>query len=935
MKKILFLLLLVSGPWAMAQRYSIKGQVIDSDNGAMPSATILLQNAQDSTLANFAISNAQGQFEIKNVGKGDFILKITFVGFKSETRKVVAPTEGNVLDFGVVKLSPQSKELSEVTVAGERIPIVVKKDTIEYNAAAFKTQANAVVEDMLKKMPGIEVETDGTITAQGEEVQRVLVDGKEFFGRDPKLATQNLPADAVDKVQVFDRKSEQAQFSGIDDGQREKTINLELKEDRKNGAFGNTSVGGGTDERWQAKTNINRFSPNSRLSFLGMANNVNQQGFSIDEYMNFTGGSQQMMRGAAGGGGSVRMEFSSNNSTGVPLSFGGRNNGLMTNYAAGLNLNQNFGKKTELNSSYFFNQLDHDITQSLIRENYLPNDLTLNYNQNSTQANTNLNHRANLTLDQEIDSANSLRLTANASYNQTQSLQNTQSENLSPNGTPLNDNTQTTYSEGGGYNWNSSLLYRHKFKKKSRTLSINADLDLSDNDRDGTLSGTLNNYGETTETTITNQQNEQKTATQTYGGSLSFTEPLGGRKYLEANYTLRQNNNKVDRLVYDEVGEDLVFNDSLSNQYNSRYLYQRGGLNFRLNRTNYNFTVGAALQISNLKGNLETLNATIDNTFKNILPLARFAYEFSTYRRMSFDYETSVQEPSIQQLQPVVDNSDLLNIYIGNPDLRPSYRNSWRLSYNTFNPSSSIGFFAFINTDYTLNAIVNSQSTDENFVRTTIPVNAGETFSVRGNANLTFPIRKMSSRLSIGSNVSQSESINLLNEVSSSITQRTLSGNVRYNYRFKEIFETNLSANLSHQGTTYEFNQPDQRFLNQTYRAEGNVSFLKNYQATIDYAYLIYNSTTSDFTQEIPLLDMSVSRLFLKNNSGELKFSVSNLLNKNLGVSQTASSNYLERQVSNSLGQYYMLTFTYALNKHLNPTAGGRRGGGMRMIMTQ
>jgi hypothetical protein len=266
---------------AAAQRYTLKGQVQDEKQTGLPGATVLILQAKDSSLVSFAATNQQGEFEIKNVNKGDLLLKTTFLGYMPYFHKLQFPQESNLLDLGVLQLRPLSNELKEVMVQGEKSPVVFKKDTIEYNAGSFKTQPNAVAEDLLKKLPGVDVETDGSISVKGEKVQRVTVDGKEFFGRDPKLATRNLPADAIDKVQVFDKKSDQAMFTGIDDGQREKTINLQLKEEKRNSAFGNAMAGIGTDDRYQAKASLNRFSSGKQLSFLGMANNVNAQGFGL------------------------------------------------------------------------------------------------------------------------------------------------------------------------------------------------------------------------------------------------------------------------------------------------------------------------------------------------------------------------------------------------------------------------------------------------------------------------------------------------------------------------------------------------------------------------------------------------------------------------------------------------------------------------------
>lgn len=920
-----FLLFVLSSQIIVAQKISVRGQLVDSAGVALPSATILILSAGDSSLVNFGVSGSDGRFEIKNLSRQNYLFKATFVGY-APIMKQIAPTYEPVVDLGVLKMSPQSKLLDEVSIES-RAPVVVKKDTIEFNAESFKSiKQNAVVEDLLKRLPGVEVDADGTIRAQGEQVKRVTVDGKNFFGNDPKLATRNLPADAIDKVQVFDKKSDQTIFSGIDDGQREKTINLELKEEKRNGVFGNLLAGAGTDSRYQGKANINRFKKGQQFSFLGMANNTNDQGFSIDDYLSFTGASQQMMGGS---GGSTRVE---SNSSSVPLNTGGRNKGLMDSYAGGLNFNNEFNKKTELNASYFYNYLDHDVTTTTDRINYFSTgDLT--FNQNSRQHNTNANHRINTVLDHKIDSLNSVKLTTSFSYNETDAFENSTSQNYGVDGSIENESERITSSDGATATLNTTLLWRHRFAKKGRTLSTNLTFGITDSNRDGQQDATNTYYEEDTTIEYVLQTNDQTTENLSYSAGFSYTEPLGNRKYLEASYSFRQNLNDVDRRVYDLNSGESIFNSELSNQYQSDYQYHRAGLNFRMNKSKYNVTVGTSLQQTSLNGELILSNSTIEKSYQNILPVVRFNFDFSSNRHLRLDYETSVQEPTIQQLQPVVDNSDPLNLTVGNPDLRPAYAQSWRLHFITFNPANFISLFAFANATYTTNYIATSQTYTEQQVRTSKPVNVDNNLSLSGNATFSFPVQKLFSRLGITASATHENGVNVLNDLESNIAQNTIGGTLRYNFRYKEVFDINLSANISRESTEYESNsEDDQLFFNKKYMAEMNLSFLKNYSLNTEFEYLIYESKTTDYKQDIPLLNISVSRSFLKAKSGELKFSVNNVLDQSIWVSQQADVNYFERQIANTLGRYYMLTFIYSINKQLNPMGMRPRGPMIRMI---
>ncbi|MGE0770073.1 MAG: outer membrane beta-barrel protein [Cyclobacteriaceae bacterium] len=908
-----------------AQRGLVTGIVSDSTT-TLPSATVMLLQTSDSTLVNFGVTNNQGVFEIKNVNYGNYFLKITFVGLVSHVSRVTV--DKPVVDVRTIKMYSKPQQLAEVIILGEKSPVTVKRDTIEFNAGSFKTQPNANVEDLIKKMPGMEVENDGTIRAQGEQVQRVTVDGREFFGRDPKLATRNLPADAVEKVQVFDRKSDQAQFTGIDDGQKEKTINLELKEEKRNGAFGTLMAGAGTEGRFQGRASINKFQKSQQLSFLGMGNNVNEQGFSLSDYMNFSGGSQQMM---GGGGGTMRIQIDGAQS-GVPLNFGGRQNGIMTNYAGGLNFNKDFSPKTQLNSSYFYSYLDQNLLRSIDRINYLPIG-SYNFTQNSKQLSNSDNHRVNLTLDQKLDSANSFKLTASASYNEANQAYQTNSATTLPDGTLQNEGSNTSTTNSNGLNFNSNLLLRHRFPKKGRTISGNLTFGVNNSESEGTLQSTNQYYTTPGETLDIAQTNSQLNENQAYGANVSYTEPLGNRKYLEASYNIRTNLNQVDRQVWDESAGARTFNQNLSSLYESNYLFSRPALNLRINKLKYNFVVGAAWQQTRLKGELKLQGVNIDRTFENILPSARFNYDFSNFKHLRLDYETSMREPTIQQLQPVVDNSDPLNVYVGNPQLQPSYQHRLLAHWTMFNPASFTSLFSMVRFNYESNAIVNAQNTDlVSFVRTTQPVNVANNYSVNGDISIGFRIKPLNSRINIGPQVETATGINILNEEENDFTQQSVGGSVRYNYSFKEVISIDLVANLDRQTTEYGFaTLQDQEFFNQTYTAEASLSVLKNYQLYSDFNYYVYESKTNDFSQAIPILNISFSRFILKNKTGELKVGVMNLLDRSQSVVQTASSNYLQQETVNNLGRYFMFSFTYSLNKQLNPMA-GRPGGGFRMI---
>ncbi len=933
----LFSLLLISllSLGAFAQPFSIRGKVSDPENQGLPSATVLLLSPRDSTMVNFATTNLNGNFEINNLNRSEYLIRVTYIGFATLLKKI-SPPEGNVLELGDLKLQNERVLLHEVSVIQERIPMRVKNDTIEYDALAFRPLPNEMVEDILKRMPGIEVQSDGNVVAQGETVRRVLVDGKEFFGRDPKMATQNLPAEAVSKVQVFDQRSEQALFTGIDDGQRDRTINLELKEEHKQGLFGNSSLAYGTDQRFMGRTNINRFDNKGQLSILGMGNNVNQTGFSVGEFMNFSGGAQSLLGGGGGGGALVQVTMSGGGSSSIPVNFDGRpsTNGLMTSWAGGANVNRKLTANTEINASYFYNQLGHDLTQDLERENFLPTG-NFFFDQQSFQDNRNYNHRLNLRLDHKFNEGSSVLLTAIGSTNNTITSQQSNSRTLNSAGNEQNLSNQINGSDAMRLNLETSLLWRQRLNKPGRTFTAGLNFSTNGNDQDATLEAINQFFGTNTRLEELLQNSTLATLNRSLGANATYTEPIGGNRFVEANYRITSNFNEVDQQVFDTDNGVPVLNNLLTNNYNNTYLFQRGGINLRQVRDNFNITIGANLQVTSLRGNIVTTNQEINKDYTHVLPVVRFNYEFSNFRRLIADYETSVQEPSLLQLQPLIDNRDPLNIYVGNPQLKPSFRHRTTLRYNTFNPITSFGFFTFFAADYVRNAITNATSFDQSLVRTITPINVESNLSLRGNLNFNIGLSKIKSRFNIGTTLSHLQSINVLNGTEQQIANNIISANARYSFRPGDKFETALTANLNQQLTKYEFSALEQAFLNQAFGSETNLTFLKNWRAVLGFRYQIYEGRTAEFNREIPMLDFSISRSFLKGNSGELRLAGFNLLNQDLGVTQSVDANFIQRQVTNSLGRYFLLTFTYSLNRALNAFDGANRpgGGGMRMIM--
>ncbi|MEM7104045.1 MAG: outer membrane beta-barrel family protein [Bacteroidota bacterium] len=932
MKKIIFLFislsLVLSQKEILAQSVSVQGHVVDTMLTPLTGATAVLLQAGDSVLYKFSISNGEGFFEMKKVTPGDYILQLTFLGYGNYSKPVTIGENTPVFNAGYIALLPENALLDEVTVKAEHIPMRLNKDTIEYNAAAFETKPNAAVEELLKKLPGVEVTKDGTIKAQGEEVNQVLVDGKQFFGNDPQVATKNLPADAIDKVQVFDKKSEMSEFTGVDDGQRDKTINLALKDDKKKGYFGKATAGYGTEDRYEAKLSLNRFDKKMQMSIIGMSNNNNQQGFSLGEYMNFMGGLQNMMHG--GGGGSMRLSIEIDG--GLPLG-AGLSNGFVNSSAGGANFNLELGKNTDLNLSYFYNRIRNNVQTETTRQNFTENGV-YDAADNEEQLSQSSGHKLNMRLQHEIDSFRRIIFRNSMGYNDgfSESFGNSMAFNTL--GMLENDGSNIYLSEGRNFNLNGNVLFMNRFRKSGRAFSADLSYGLSDDDRESRLQS-LNRFylgdGNLNFTDSLNQRQDIIGDRLNYGLTLTHTEPLGKKRYLEFRYSLQNFQDENDKTVFDITGgpnPEENYNSHLSNKYKRDYLYNSGGLSFRLNRKKANFSVGLTLQHSRLRGDLFNASPQISEDYVNLLPNLMYSYDLATSRNIEFSYITNVREPSVEQLQPIVDNSNPLNIYIGNPELSPEYTHRAAVRFHSFSQFSMTSIFASLSGSYTTNKITNEVSVDSLFRQITRPVNVDNDFGLRSYFSFGAPLKFIKSRININNGLNYNRSLIFVNGTQNASNRLRTTLDISIENKNTELVEIGIGTNLSHNLTNYsDADNLNQNYFDQVYYIDAGVNFLKTWNLSSSFDYTIYGGEAFGSSETIPIWKASLSTFLLKNQKGELKFSASDLLNRNQGISRTSEFNYIEETSTRSLGRYFMVSFTYNISKF-----GARQGGGIEVI---
>lgn len=935
---LLFLLFSIIAAQVSAQRIgTVKGVLTDSlSKQSIPGATLTLMQRKDSSLVSFTMTDASGRFELRNLPVGDFRLLVTHVNYYNRSLYFSVNQEQKDKDFGNVVLYDKSKILEEVVVTAEAPPVTMIADTIQYNAGSFRVQPNASVEDLLKKLPGVKVEKDGTVKAQGEKVNRVLVDGKEFFGNDPKIATRNLPADAIDKVQVYDRMSAQSQLTGFDDGNSEKTINLKLKKDKKKGLFGKAMAGGGTNERYEGRFNINSFKGARQFSVIGMGNNNNAEGFSFMDMLNFTGELNRLRQG--GSGGNINITLGGDEDNTAFAGMGGSSTGINTAWGTGVNYNNIIGKKTDFQSNYFYNYFN-PYTDTRLNRQYFLADSTYYYNQHAQTDNAAHSQRLNLNADIVIDSFHSLRLSPSIGHQRSENSVFSEYENLSDQKARTVDGFSQNLTKSEGINFRNDLLFRKKFRRKGRTFSLS--LQNSYNSSEGTGSFvSVNNFysplnGSVLRRDSLDQRNAAKGDLNGYTARMVYTEPLGKRSLLEFSVANSATRSFSSRETFDLNKLNGIYNQLnplLTNDFRNRYGYWQGGIRYRMQRRKFSLAAGGSWQKAELEGKIRAANkdSVIRKTFINFLPNARFQYSFTKYRTLSLNYNTQTNQPTVQQLQPVPDISNPLNIRLGNPDLKQEFSHLIRAQFTSINPFRNRNLFVFFNLMKTDNKIVNDDVV-ANGIKTSRPVNVNGIYNFTGEVSVGIPVQALKGNLNISSSLGYFRNKQIVNSVMNTSHTFMAGPDLRLDMGLTDKLSWSVSAGINYNQTQYSLpSAVDVNYFSHRYSTEIDWQLPKNFFLSTDFTYTVNDQLSQGFNARVPFWNASISKQFLRFNRGELRLRAFDLLKQNLGVSRTSNQNYIEDLRQVNLQRFFLLSFTYSLNK--NGLGQGGSASGMRII---
>lgn len=904
-------LLLLSTAFAQQTR-QVSGSVVDSI-GAVPGVNVKLTSDQDSVTV---ATGTTGVFNFPAVISKNFRITVSGIGYQTLIRRYVMDNDTKPIKLDPIKIKIQTNFLKTVTVVAAVNPISIKEDTVEYKASAYKVREGSPVEDLLKKLPGLTVDKDGNVTAHGKQVTKVRVNGKDYFTGDVQTATQNLPADIVENIQVIDDYGDQANLTGIKTGDPDKILNITIQKDKNRGNFGQGSVGAGNDDRYQARLSANTFMDSRQIALIGTLNNTNTNSFNLGSS---GGGGGRAGRGGGGGSGGSQISTA---------------NGITTNRSVGTNYRDDWSKKMTVYGSYSFADKDKDQSSTTVQQNLFKSGTLINTD-NSNDRNHGINHRFDFNMEYKIDTSNYLKINPSYSYG----ISNTVSTDIFSN--TRNDTLVTgnelaltnSNSQSGGIN----VLYNHRFHKKGRNFSINAGLSLSKSNQD------LNDQYTTEQDNVVTplfQQINSNNSSQRANVRLSYIEPLAKTTYLEANYSYNYSNTDNNRLNnrVDPITGQQTYVDSLSTIYNYQFITNRFGLNLRGIGTKYNYTLGIAVQPSTLEGQSHNLHTTT-NTF-NIIPTARYIYNFSKNHSFSANYSGSNSQPSFTQLQVQPDFSNPQNRVYGNPDLKPEFTNNLNLHYNQFDIASGNSLFTSLSFSETQNKIVTSTqpvslaptpgsgNPRNNTIQETRYLNTNGFYNINGNYTFSKPFAERKYMVSLNGSAGFSNNISFIENERNTGKNWVLNQGVKIRADIDSIMDTELSANYSINTTRYSI----QSSLNTdastwTLGLDGRNYFLYSWVLGYNLSQTINHGFSSTVKANPTLLSTYLEYQFLKKHIASLRFQAFDLFDENKGLSRTAVGNQIIDTRTNRLGRYFMLTFTLRLQKFAGSKPSGNGGG--------
>ena len=900
-KCLLMLLMILFSPMAFAQQsgVNVTGSVVEQGNDTpIEQATVRLLNVKDSAMVRGVVSARNGSFTLKNVKKGSYLLHITFIGYDPLYQPLQITGKKNPVNVGKLELSDGAIELGEAVGIGKAPEVTVRNDTVEYNADSYKVTEGSVLEDLLKKMPGVEVDSEGKITVNGKEVKKVMVDGKEFFSDDPKVASKNLPAKMIDKLQVLDKKSDMAQMTGFDDGEEETVINLTVKPGMKQGWFGNAYGGYGSKDRYEGNAMVNRFVNNDQITFMGGANNTNNMGFSDLASTMFSG---------MGGGGGRRGGF-------------GAGSGITSSGNAGLNFSKEFKPdKLTLGGNTRYSHSDNDARSKSDRQNILPGDSSSYDNSEAMSRTKSDNFGVDFRLEWKPDTMTQLIFRPSFSFSHSMNDNFSDATTLDNERDTVNTNKSSNYSESNGYNLNASIDFSRKLNNKGRVFSATLSGGNSDSYSDGMNRSNIVYFNQTDalKNSIIDQRSRYDNKGFNYRAYVSWVEPIGHNNFIQATYSISQRKQEALKNVYNQDADGIynVLDSAYSQSYRNNFISQRASLSFKSQRAKFNYTIGLNLDPSyssseNFVG--DTTLSKITRKVVNLSPMAQFNYMFDKRTNLRIMYNGRTSQPSMTQLQPVADISDPTNITIGNPDLNPRYTNNVFIRFQQFTPEKQRAFMIMANGSYIINDIVSYTSyNQETGVKTTTYKNVNGNYSGNVRMMLNTPLKNKKFSINSMTMASFANSNGYINEEKN--TNRNLILSERGGIDFRSSYlDLGVNGNIRYNATSNSLQKENnQNTFNYGAGGYTTIYLPLNFKIESDVNWSTNSGYGDGFKQNEVLWNASASKSFLKNNQGTLRFKIYDILQQRSNISRSITASYIQDSEYNTLGSYFMVHFIY------------------------
>ena len=893
MRKYILILILLVTTLVTAQRrsFEISGTVISEDKNPLESATVYLEGIKDSTLVTYTISDKNGAFILENHTYEEKLrLLISYMGYKPYSKVIKIDKEKITLD--PISLDVDTNELDEVIVQSTP-PITIKKDTLEFNVKSFKAKRDATIEDLLKVLPGVEVDEEGNITVNGKPVNRILVNGKPFFGNDPTITTRNLSKDIVEKVQVVDTKTKAEAFTGEKGDDENKTINLTIKKENNKGVFGRLSAGAGTNERYEYAGMFNRFDNDQRISVLAGGNNINSPGFSFGEIRKMFGGSNVRFSGGEG---------------------------ITTSRNAGVNYADELGHKKDISANYFHSDSKSENKTISQRENILP-DSRYFTNSESFSLNDSNNHNANMEFDIEIDSTLLINFRPSFRYSNNKTVFSRNEESLNELGELTNESTTRSVAENVAKNLSNGLDVTKKFGSNGAYLRLNMNYQYATRESDDYLQSETYIYGDNPEDIIRDQYTDGNNENNNINTGINYNLPIISKE-LFLNFGFRYSRNEQDdtQSTFDKDvnGNFTVFNEDLSTdfQYINELRQPEASIDYRNKKWSTNFRTTYLFRTLENKDLLRT-QYNIKRDFEAVELRYRFRYQFSPKSTLYLGYRLNNDPPQLNQLQAFQNVSNPLNTVIGNPNLEPTNNHSFYGGYNGFDFQKQTGFNSSVRANFYNNAIVRKTTVNEDFVRETTYANVSGNYNLFANLGYNKSV-KIDSLHTIKGNISLNGSanrnINFNNDLQYASYVTSIAPGAGITYNWKDIMEIMSFYNVSFTKNQYDIDEfEDRKFMVHSIFLSTATYFPKHFEWRNELTYNYNSNIAPGFQKSSWFWNATLAYSMLKDKA-TITLKAYDILNQNTNARRIATEDYIQDSQNTVLQQYFMLSFSWKFN---------------------